>query len=234
MEHLIEKYNRDGYVIVTDFLSDTEHQLLNGVCDKLTERAMSLTHDQDGWILNSPNNPCKLDGAMAKIPEFGDLGRNPTLVSIAKEILGQTEIDMYISKFFPMVPKHGFSVHWHQDNFYIKGDPSKMVSCDVFLNGATKENGCLRILKNSHKQEHPHIINTHSVFSWMKVEESDDIIDIELDKPFAIFFDVDLVHGCYRNTSDSDFRYSIAWEYKERGYLPKTFNNHVSQDVITI
>lgn len=234
MKQLIENYKKDGYVIVTDFLSDAEYQSLNNVCDKLTEQAMTLTENRDGWILNSPNNPCKLDGAMAKIAEFRDLGRNSTLVSIAREILGQTEVEAYISKFFPMIPKHGFSVDWHQDNFYIKGDPSKMVSCDVFVNGATKENGCLRILKNSHKQEHSHTISSHGVFSWMEIEESDDIVDIELDKPFAVFFDVELVHSCYHNKSDSDFRYSIAWEYKERGYLPKTYKNHESQDIITI
>ena len=234
MNQLIEKYRRDGYVIVTDFLSDAQHQSLNDECDRLTEYAMTLTENGEGWILNSPNNPCKLDGAMAKSRTFRDLGRNPTLVSIAREILGYTELEAYISKFFPMLPLEGFSVDWHQDNFYIKGDPTKMVSCDVFVNGASKENGCLRILKNSHKEVHTHDINTHGIFSWIDVDESQDIVDIELDKPFAVFFDVDLVHGCYHNKSDDKFRYSVAWEYKHKGYLPRTHKNHESQDVITI
>ena len=37
---------------------------------------------------------------------------------------------------------------------------------------------------------------------------------IELKAPYAIFFDVNLVHGCYPNKSN-DTRFSLAWEYLE-------------------
>jgi|TARA_B110000093_G_scaffold128037_1_gene136915 ectoine hydroxylase-related dioxygenase (phytanoyl-CoA dioxygenase family) len=230
MNYDIEKFHELGYVVVTDFLSEDEHHRLNKQCDYFTMLGSNLTNNEDGWILNSPNNPCKLDGAMHRSQVFRDLASNDTLSSIARTLLGQDNIDTYISKFFPMIPLEGFSVGWHQDNFYIKADPSKLISCDVFVNGADKENGCLRIAPNTHNKSFSHNTHSHGVFYWMSVDDEDPtIIDIEQDSIFAVFFHPNLVHSCYKNTSDR-YRYSIAWEYIQEEHVPRTHNNHQSQD----
>ena len=39
-------------------------------------------------------------------------------------------------------------------------------------------------------------------------------MDLELKAPYAVFFDINLVHGCYPNKS-KDTRFSLAWEYIE-------------------
>jgi phytanoyl-CoA hydroxylase len=230
----IEKFHELGYVVVTDFLSDDEYQRLNKQCDYFTMLGSNLSHNEDGWILNSPNNPCKLDGAMHKSQVFRDLASNDTLISIARTLLGRENVDTYISKFFPMVPLEGFSVGWHQDNHYIKADPSRLISCDVFVNGADKENGCLRIIPDTHTSTFDHDKRSHSVFDWIDIdEESSTIVDIECDTTFAVFFHPNLVHGCYRNRSDR-YRYSIAWEYIHKGYHPVTYEGHQSQDRLPV
>lgn len=229
----INKFDEYGYVVITDFLTESQHKELNIECATLTQYAESLEINQDDWILNSPHNPCKLDGAMAKSNVFRDLGRHPILTGAARTILGYDNIDTYISKFFPMVPKKGFSVDWHQDNFYIQADRSKLISCDVFVNGADPQNGCLRIVPKSHLNGVlPHDNSSHGVFNWLTVDDSD-VLDISINEPFAILFHVDLVHGCYINTSDR-YRYSVAWEYMDSKYTPKTHRGHVSQDRIAI
>ena len=47
-----------------------------------------------------------------------------------------------------------------------------------------------------------------------KILVFDNIIDLELKAPYAVFFDINMVHGCYPNTSDNT-RFSLAWEYIE-------------------
>jgi len=234
MNYDINKFEEFGYVIVTDFLSTVEHQRLNEECDTYRKYAVRLFDNRNGWIINSPKNPCKLDGAMQRSLVFRDLGSNDTLKEVARQLLDQNDIDTYISKFFPMVPLEGFSVGWHQDNHYIKADPSRLISCDVFVNGADKENGCLRIIPNSHTEEFDHNQRSHRVFDWIDIdEECSTIVDIECDTTFAVFFHPNLVHGCYRNRSDR-YRYSIAWEYIHEGYVPKTHNGHNSQDRLPV
>jgi ectoine hydroxylase-related dioxygenase (phytanoyl-CoA dioxygenase family) len=235
MNYDIENFNELGYVIVTDFMSKEEHFNINQECHIQTALATSLKENKNGWVMNSPNNPCKLDGAFKSNDTFRGVASNTTLKSIAKKLLGKKDIDTYISKFFPMVPKEGFSVDWHQDNYYIRADSSKLISCDFFVNGATKENGCLRIIPESHRNIHDHEKESHGFFRWMNVNETHpSIIDIEMEQPFAVFFDVNLVHGCYRNTSEASYRYSIAWEYIDRKYIPKTHNGHQSQDRLRV
>lgn len=234
MNYDINKFEEFGYLIVTDFLSEEHHTQLNEECDKYRNYGIRLFDNRNGWVINHRGNPCKMDAAMDRSSIFRSLAANDTLKGIAQQLLNQQSIDTYISKFFPMVPKVGFSVGWHQDNHYIKADPTRLVSCDVFVNGADKENGCLRIISGSHTEEHSHKIRTHRLFDWMEIDEDDpSIIDIEYDAAFAVFFHPNLVHGCYRNRSER-YRYSIAWEYIHEGYVPKSHNGHQSQDRLPI
>lgn len=231
----LAKFDEFGYTIITGFMTDDERSVINRECNDLRTFSEQLTVNTGHWVMNEPNNPCKLDGAFVQSDILRSVATFPELKKSAQSILGAEDLDTYISKFFPMIPERGFSVDWHQDNYYIQGDRTKMVSCDVFVNGATRETGCLRVLSGSHNKTYPHDKRSHGVFRWMYIDDGNpDIVDIELDEPFAVIFDVNLVHGCYHNTSKSKYRYSIAWEYTHRGYLPHTYNNHQSQDKLKV
>lgn len=228
----LSTYIDNGYIIVTDFLTPDEHFELNRECRKLSEYASNLVKDTDDWTMNGPNNPCKLNNAMANSEVFRRLGRNPKLVSVAKQILGVDEVETFVSKFFPMVPREGFSVGWHQDNHYIRGDATRMVSCDVFVNGASKEDGCLRVIPRETNRTLYHNEPSHGgKFQWIDLNEGPNIVDLEHEGPFAVFFDVNLVHGCYQNKSDHH-RYSVAWEYLEEGYRPSSFQKNIKHSYL--
>lgn len=235
MNYDISRFKQEGYVIIKNFLTKEEHEALNRTCNTLTNEAKHISAPSQGnWLMNAPYNPCKLEGAMAYSEELKALGRHPKLLKVARVLLRTNHLSTYISKFFPMMPREGFSVDWHQDNFYIEALPDRLVSCDVFVNGARKENGCLRIAPRSHtKGIFKHDKSSHGVFNWININPNVEIIDVELDEPFAVFFHPNLIHGCYRNTSD-DYRFSVAWEYMKWPYLPPKHNDHISNDLIKI
>lgn len=171
---------------------------------------------------------------MVESEVFKKLGRHPELLKRARVILKTNDLYTYISKFFPMIPKVGFSVDWHQDNFYIKADPTKLISCDVFVNGATKENGCLRIAPRSHTKGVFNHNKKDKHFTWLNINPEVEIIDLELEEPFAVLFHPNLAHGCYRNTSNQ-YRYSIAWEYIKAGYqIPDYHNQNYYNDLLEV
>lgn len=221
----MHSFKEDGYIIIRDL--DIPKNVMWEVY-KQTAAGIQRTEHGNKWIMNAPNNPCKLDGAF-DVPGLREIAKNPEILEKVRGILGEGELDTYISKFFPMVPETGFSVDWHQDNFYIRADPRKMISCDVFLKGCTPERGGLRLIPGSHRENFVHD-KTDRFFTWIDLKESEQIVDIDIDEPFAILFDINLVHGCYKNTSQ-EYRPSIAWEYKHRGYVPPTHNGHQSQDI---
>ena len=223
----------EGYLVIENFLSGEEHQELLRVCNSLYNKAQENKNDKYyEWDERGQLN--KINYACANNEAFRNLANNDTLVSHAKNII-QTNytLDCYISKFFPMQPRTGTSTFMHQDNYYFKGDNKKILSCAVYLTDTNKENGCLRLVKNSHtKGIFPHEI-TSEINKYVKwIDNSHlmeyDILDLELKAPYAVLFDINLVHGCYENTSE-DFRYSLAWEYIESS------NNNVREcDRVTL
>ena len=159
----------------------------------------------------------KIEGACSYEPLFLDLASNKTLIDSAQVLSNiGNDVDVYISKFFPMEPNGGQSTFMHQDNFYFKGNPNEIISCAVYLEDTNKDNGCLRIAKGSHNDG----IFEHNVDSGMQgikwINESTinkfEIVDIVEEAPFAVFFNINSVHGCYENKSDRT-RFSLAWEY---------------------
>ena len=206
----------NGYELIDNFLTKEEHEYYLNVCKETYEGTHGKEHPHFSW--NGEDNLNKINGACNYQPKFLEIASHPTLVKKAKEILNTEDtVDVYISKFFPMKPKVGMSTFMHQDNYYFKGDSSKIVSCALYLEDTSKENGCLRLVENSHK----HGILPHDVSSevdpWIRwISESSlqkfNIIDLERPAPYATFFDINLVHGCYPNVSDRT-RFSLAWEY---------------------
>ena len=205
-----------GYKIVENFLTTEEHKHYLEVSERLFKEAKG-SNVHYSW--NSVDNLNKIEGACNFEPEFLKLASHPKLVQTAKEIINTEDtIDCYISKFFPMKPEVGVSTFMHQDNYYFNGDKSRILSCAVYLQDTNKENGCLRLVKDSHnKGIFPHDVESGIPFvKWIDDKELEgyEILDLELKAPYAVFFDINMVHGCYPNKSKGT-RFSLAWEYIE-------------------
>lgn len=226
--------NDDGYLVVQDFLSKAEHNHYLNVSERVYQTALD-NPDNEYYSWYEKGHLNKIQGACDFEKEFLKLASHPALVSKAKEILNTDEsLDVFISKFFPMMPNGGISTLMHQDNYYFMGDPKEMVSCAVYLQDTYKENGCLRVAKGSHKKGIvPH--NEPSVheplIKWISesILEEYEVVDFEIPAPYAVFFDINSIHGCYQNNSNST-RYSLAWEYVRSSNNNFMQANHLSFD----
>jgi ectoine hydroxylase-related dioxygenase (phytanoyl-CoA dioxygenase family) len=224
---------KNGYEIIENFLTEEEHNHYLDVCERLNRR-IHFPGDRRYYSWNTPSNINKVMSACNYEPEFLKLASHPTLVKRAKELLNTKDtIDVYISKFFPMIPKEGISTKMHQDNYYFNGNPKKIISCAVYLNDTTKENGCLRLVEDSHTRGIlPHDIESGIPYiKWIDDKHLEDynIIDLELKSPYTVFFDINMVHGCYENKSDNN-RYSLAWEYIETSNTDVQMSPHVDRN----
>lgn len=211
-----EFYIDNGYVVIpgSEFINSEEHTKLLEASDNLIN---NVTTDKNRWLYNNNGTVNKLQGAVTVEPRFLNLAKNKVLVKIAQSISNiGSNVDCYISKFFPQ-QKGGSSTLWHQDNFYFKGSPDNIVSCAVYLTDTNKENGCLRIAKDTHKLdnflEHTSTSGIDGI-KWIpdNVINKYEIVDLVEKGPYAVFFNINIAHGCYTNSTDKN-RYSLAWEY---------------------
>ena len=153
-----------------------------------------------------------------------------------EEYLGD-EVYHYHSKIIWKKPGDG-GFDWHQDYGYWYHNAClypDMASCFIMLDRATKENGCLKILKGSHKvgrighgvSDTPE--QTADIERIGELEKRHESVYIEADPGDALFFHANLLHSSDANNSNQSRRTLIVCfntksnnPYKESGHASYT------------
>jgi ectoine hydroxylase-related dioxygenase (phytanoyl-CoA dioxygenase family) len=213
-EEQIESYHKDGYVLVKSFCSKDEVNKLYDVAikdDAMKKNAMDL-NDQSGkktklslWF--KPGNDV-----------FGYLTRSHKMVqSISKLLDSDAPVCHFHSKLMQKEPKVGGAWEWHQDyGYWYKNQfmfPDQLISVMVALTRANKENGCLQVIKGSHKIGRVnHGFAGEQVGADMVMVENAlktmELVYCELEPGDALFFHPNLLHRSAANLSDAP-RWSI-------------------------
>jgi ectoine hydroxylase-related dioxygenase (phytanoyl-CoA dioxygenase family) len=211
------QYDRDGYLIVRNFLEEPEVALLYGLAtgDTVLRNNAFEFKDQSGkhtkltlWFTPGDDT-------------FGLLTRSERMVDAAQVLLGEGEVCHFHSKLMQKEPKTGGAWEWHQDyGYWYKNGflyPDAMFSIMVALTEATKENGCLQVLKGSHKMgrfEH-NFAGEQQGADMPFVEEALKICErvyVELNPGDILFFHSNLLHMSEANLSDKA-RWSLISAY---------------------
>src|SRR5678815_893441 len=204
----VTTFHRDGYVIVKNFFSKEEIEKLYGIAVSDTvmrSNALDL-NDQTGkktkltlWF-----NPGEDVYSML-------IRSNRMVASAAKLLDSDSPVCHFHSKLMQKEPKVGGAWEWHQDyGYWYKNQflyPDQLVSVMVAITEANRQNGCLQVLKGSHKMgriEHTFAgeqqgADQPSVDEAMKTFER---VYVELEPGDALFFHSNLLHMSEANLSD--------------------------------
>lgn len=207
-------FHRDGYVIVRNFCHAAEIERLYRTAredDAMSKNAL-LLNDQSGkktrlslWF--TPGNDV-----------FGYLTRSEKMVSSVGKLLdSDAPVCHFHSKLMQKEPRVGGAWEWHQDyGYWYKNQfmfPDQLISVMVALREATKENGCLQVIKGSHKLGRVnHGFAGEQVGADMVMVENAlktmEHVYVELQPGDALFFHSNLLHRSEANLSDHP-RWSI-------------------------
>ena len=138
---------------------------------------------------------------------FLNYARDPDILNMVAQCIGP-DIGLWNSSFFAKPPQTGREVPWHQDGQYWAIRP--LASCTVWIavDGATRENGCLRMIPGSHAAQelvpHETIHDPQNLALAQKTIGVDDSVaeDLILEPGQISLHDVFLVHGSEPNLSD--------------------------------
>lgn len=221
----IADYHRDGYVIVKNFLQPEEVNKLYKIAiedDAVRKHAFDL-NDQTGkktklTLWYKPGDDA-----------YGMLTKSRRLVeSVDKLMDGDSAICHFHSKLMQKEPKVGGAWEWHQDyGYWYKNEflfPDQMISVMVAITEANKANGCLQVIKGTHKMgriEHGFAgeqvgASQHYVDLALKTK---DLVYVELMPGDALFFHSNLLHRSEANTSDTA-RWSLISCYNRAANVP--------------
>jgi len=220
----VGSFFKDGYVIVKNFCSKAEVDRMYATAiedDAMTKNAL-LLNDQTGrktklslWF--TPGNDV-----------FGYLTRSEKMVnSVARLLDSDAPVCHFHSKLMQKEPRVGGAWEWHQDyGYWYKNQfmfPDQLVSVMVALTTANKENGCLQVIKGSHK-----LGRVNHGFAGEQVGADMTMVNnalktmahiyVELEPGDALFFHSNILHRSEANLSDHP-RWSIISCYCSQSNL---------------
>ena len=204
----IVQFKKDGYVILKNFFS---HQEIN----KLYSIAIG-----DEVVKDHATNVTDSTGKNSKLTLWFTPGedvysmmlRSERMVDAATKLLdSDSPVCHFHTKLMQKEPKVGGAWEWHQDyGYWYKNQflfPDQMISIMIALTPANKENGCLQVIKASHKmgrvnhgfageQVGADIVMVEHALKTMEH------VYVELESGDALIFHSNLLHRSEANTSE--------------------------------
>lgn len=221
-------FERDGYFFVPGFLDEEETAML--VEAAKADQAMAASARD---VLDASGKASKL--SLWNHPSddaFGMVARSRRMVDTTERLLGG-EVYHYHSKVMMKEPKVGGAWEWHQDYGYWYKNGCLfpyMLSCLIALDRATKENGCLQVIKGSHHMgriEHG-VVGKQTGADPERVDEALkrlELVYCEMEPGTALFFHGNLLHASAANTSDYP-RWSMICCYNAARNNPYKVHHH--------
>jgi ectoine hydroxylase-related dioxygenase (phytanoyl-CoA dioxygenase family) len=140
----IRQYKDDGYVVVDGLFSADEVEVLRAASEDPVVRQNLKERGFDNQIVH-------LLEITAKHAAFQTLCKDTRITDLVAQLIGE-DIQLQHSKLCTKPPrKDAGAFGWHQDFAYFPHTNTDLCAVMVMLDDATPENGCMSVVKGSHK-----------------------------------------------------------------------------------
>ena len=169
----LEQYQEDGYVVPDYRLPD--------------ETIEAIREDHDRLLAGHPEYVNYCPNVLAFDLAFLNHARIPAVLDMVQQVLGP-DFALWNSSFFAKPAVNGYATPWHQDGEYWPIRPLATCTVWIAVDDATRENGCLRVIRGSHRSGR---LLSHRTNSSPDLTLNQELVDSEYDEKEA----VDLVAG---------------------------------------
>ena len=222
-------FSNDGYVLKKNLFSEDEINKL--------KKFIESSSDKKNDARETRSSTGKLSITLWDHPSddlFGKFSTNERIVKPMEEYLAD-EVYHYHSKIIWKKPGDG-GFDWHQDYGYWYHNAClypDMGSCFIMLDRATKENGCLKVLKGSHKvgrighgvSDTPE--QTADMERIAELEKRHESVYITAEPGDVLFFHANLLHSSDENKSN-DSRRTLIVCFNTKSNNPYKDSGHAS------
>jgi ectoine hydroxylase-related dioxygenase (phytanoyl-CoA dioxygenase family) len=220
----IADFHLNGYLLIRNFCSNAE-------VEKLYKTAV-----KDNVLSNNALDLNDLSGKKTKLTlwftpgndVFGYLTRSERMVGAVSQLLdSDAPVCHFQSKLMQKEPKVGGAWEWHQDyGYWYKNQfifPDQLISVMIALTPANKENGCLQVIRGSHKMGRVnHGFSGEQVGADMVMVDNAlktmELVYAELQPGDALLFHSNLMHRSEANLSEHP-RWSLISCYSSQSNL---------------
>jgi ectoine hydroxylase-related dioxygenase (phytanoyl-CoA dioxygenase family) len=224
----VADFHRDGYLLVKGMFDEEETRMMrdaargdSGVASHAYDVRDASGRNSKLTLWNHPSDDI-----------FGMTARSERIVNAAERLLDD-EVYHYHSKLSIKEPHVGGAWEWHQDYGYWYQNGClfpDMLSVMIALDPATRENGCMQVLRGSHKMgriDH-NLTGDQTGADLERVElakQKFELVYCEMDSGDAFFFHCNTLHASAPNDSDKP-RWVLICCYNTRHNDPVKQHHH--------
>ena len=202
----LEEYRRNGYIVEKGLFDKEEVGLLHRAAKEdrqLDQHSFGRGDGEGGTVrLSLWNHPGDTI--------YGMFARCESIVNSAEAIL-EGEVYHYHSKMIMKDARVGGAWAWHQDYGYWYQNGvlfPLLTSAFIAVDPATRENGCMQVLKGSHLLGRiDHVLTGDQAGADMeRVREAEkrlELVYVEMQPGDVLFFDANLLHRSDQNRSEN-------------------------------
>ncbi|HEX3685263.1 MAG TPA: phytanoyl-CoA dioxygenase family protein [Bryobacteraceae bacterium] len=227
-DSVLQDYERDGFVLARAMFDDEEIGLLRRAAKEdreLDQHSFGKGDGEGGTVrLSLWNQPGDTI--------YGMFARCESIVNSAEKLLGG-EVYHYHSKMIMKDARVGGAWAWHQDYGYWYQNGvlfPLLTSASIAVDAATRENGCLQVLRGSHALGRiDHVLTGDQAGADAeRVREAEKRLErvyVEMDPGDVLFFHSNLLHRSDQNRSDNP-RWSMICCYNAARNNPYKEHHH--------
>ena len=203
----IAQYRSQGYLIPNFTLPKAKIDHLRATLDQLIADNPGIRPEKLVSAHVTGQGGGKNDEGVKGSRAFLDLAMEPEILDMVAQLIGP-DIILWGCHVFCKPAGDGQETPWHQDGHYWPMRPLATCTVWVALDESTTENGCLRVIPESHlaKITHPHLLEDRQdlVLNLRTEEDAFDVnkaVNLELQPGQMSMHDVFMIHGAQVNRS---------------------------------
>ena len=202
----IDRFHRDGLLVVRGVFGDEEVRALQAAADEVTQEAVAGAGTGHGYReVDGRKQYYRTDGVLWDgYAAFRTATVNPGLLAAVGQCLGYPFLPINDSLVIKL-PHSGVAIPWHQDPPYqgVDGRADTFgipnFDCDIYLDSATLENGCLFGLAGYHLSGHVEVER----FDEEELFGRADATPLEMAPGDVILHAISAPHGSRANDSNT-------------------------------
>lgn len=150
-----DSYDREGYLMVENVLSEADLAELRAITYDFIERSRTVQESDDVFDLDDGHSAETPRLTRIKLPHkqhpaFDTLLRRSAVTVVLKDLLGPDTM-LQTSKLNTKAPGGGAAVEWHQDWAFYPHTNDAMLAFGILLEDVTPDNGPLMVIPGSHR-----------------------------------------------------------------------------------
>ena len=227
----IDRFHRDGFLVVHDVLDETEITVLRSAVDSTVAKGVAGVGTGHSYRnVDGGNAYFRADGVWSYDGAFRDVTVKPEILAIVGQLLGPPFVpvnDTIVVKF----PQSGVAIDWHQDPPYagIGGRATTFgvpnFDIDIYLDHATVETGCLYAIAGHHLVGHVELER----FTDDELFDRDDAMPLELGPGDVLVHAITAPHGSRANVTN-ELRRVVYLHYMAREVLEQLYGRWADVD----